>query len=304
MTAITNSSLAFYRRSQAQMGDLRAQAENLQGQLSSGERLARSSDDPAAASRLRLLGRMEQLATIDAENARRTAEDLDLAGSALESIGADLIRARELAIWAGSNTLGDEQRRAIADEIDQLRQNILALANSPGSSGDPLFGGQSDSAPYVTDASGAIVYTGTAQADVIDLGPGQSVVRGLTGPEFLAFTVGGTPTDAFAYFATLAETIRTAADPATAARDALGGLDSALDTLTRAQTIAGARIAWLDVVQERQLDQSLTRNQQIADTGGVEFASTIAELQQMLTVLEASQASFARLSNLSLFNQI
>ena len=95
-----------------------------------------------------------------------------------------------------------------------------------------------------------------------------------------------------------------AADPAAAARDALGTLDTALDTVTRAQTVTGARADWLDIVQDRQVDQSFARTSEIADTGGVEFASTIAELQQLLTVLEASQASFSRLSNLSLFNQI
>jgi len=305
MSVVSNSTLAFYRRSQGQMGTLREQAESLQGQLSTGERLSRSSDDPLAASQLRALQRAEQLGEVEMANAARASQDLRATGGALDAIASDLIRVRELAVLAASDTLGDSQREAIATEIDELRLSILSSANATDSSGNALFGGEASGTAYEIDGSGTITYAGTASSGAIDLGQGQSVVRGLTGPEVFAFTGAGGPTDVFAELAALSIALRGgAADPAQAARDALGGLDNALDNVTRNQTVAGARAAWLDVVQDRQVDQSFTRSEQIADTGGVEFASTIAELQQLLTVLEASQASFSRLSNLSLFNQI
>ncbi|MFB0613801.1 flagellin N-terminal helical domain-containing protein [Aurantiacibacter poecillastricola] len=305
MSLVTNSTLAFHARSRLQMGGLRERAEALQGQLSSGKRLARSSDDPVAASRLRTLQRAERLGGIDSANAARASQDLTATGDALESIAGDLIRARELAVFAASDTLSDNQREAIATEIDSLRLRIFDTANATGSSGNALFGGEGSGAAYEITAGGAIAYIGTASAGSLDLGQGQSVERGFTGPEVFTYPSAGGPGDIFNELATLAAAIRGgAADPAAAARDAMGGLDDALDTVTRAQTITGSRVAWLDVVQDREVDQSFTRTQQMADTGGVEFASTIAELQQLLTVLEASQAGFARLSNLSLFDKI
>lgn len=305
MSVVSISTLAFYRQSQAQMSSLRGEAENLQGQLASGERLSRSSDDPVAASRVRSLQRAEQLGEIDAANAARASQDLQATGGALESIADDLIRVRELAVYAGSDTLGASQREAIAIEIEELRLRILSSANATDSSGNVLFGGEGSGAAYTLNASGTAIYTGTASSGTIDLGQGQSVVRGLTGPEVFNINGGGGPTDIFTELAALSVALRGgAADPAAAARDALGTLDTALDTVTRAQTVTGARADWLDIVQDRQVDQSFARTSEIADTGGVEFASTIAELQQLLTVLEASQASFSRLSNLSLFNQI
>jgi len=39
-----------------------------------------------------------------------------------------------------------------------------------------------------------------------------------------------------------------------------------------------------------------------ATVGGADIASTMVRLQQAMTVLEASQASFVQLANLSLFN--
>lgn len=305
MSIVSNSTLAFYRRSQGQMGTLREQAERLQGQLSTGERLSRGSDDPLAASQLRSLQRAEQLGEVNAANAARASQDLRASDNALGSIASDLIRARELAILAGNDTINDSQREAIATEIDELRLRMVTSANATDSSGHALFGGEGSGAAYEVGAGGAINYIGSASSGTIDLGQGQSVVRGLTGPEVFTFPGASGQTDAFAELAALSVALRGGAtDPAAAARDALGGLDSALESVTRAQTVTGARAAWLDIVQSTQVDQSFARSEQIADTGGVEFASTIAELQQLLTVLEASQAGFSRLSNLSLFNQI
>lgn len=304
MTTITNGTLAFYRRAALQMGDLRRSAEDLQNQLSTGERLTRSSDDPVAASRLRMLARDERLATIDATNARRTAENLELAGNALETIASDLIRARELALWAASETLGDTERKAIGEELEQLRIRIMSAANARDAGGNALFGGETSGNAYEMNGAGVVSYIGTASAGEIDLGQGQMLSRGQTGPEVLNFTTGGTATDVFAFLGTLATELQAGADPVTAARDALPGMDDAIDALTRAQTVAGTRIAWIEVIQDRQIDQSQTRAQRTSDAGGVPFAQTVAELQQMLTVLEASQAGFTRLAGLTLFDKI
>jgi flagellar hook-associated protein 3 FlgL len=305
MTAITNSTQAFYRRTTLQMGTLRAQAEDLQNALSTGRRLNRSSDDPVAASRLRMLERADRLGTIDTGNARRAGDDLQLAASALELMGSDIIRARELALWAASTTASDADRSAIASELEQLRLRLMATANSTDTGGNALFGGEASGKAYAIDAAGVISYIGSPASGEIDLGQGQVITRGLTGPEVLSFISGGSPTDIFLQLAGLATALQGgAADPATAARDAMAGLDDALDSLTRSQTVAGSRLAWIEVIQERQVDQSETRATQKKDTGGVDFTGTVAELQQVLTVLEASQAGFTRLAGLSLFNSI
>ncbi|MCR2832772.1 flagellar biosynthesis protein FlgL [Parerythrobacter lacustris] len=305
MITTGNSTQAFYGRSQLFMGGLRAEAESLQRQVSTGERIARSSDDPVAASRLRALARHEALGSIDAGKARRVDEDLQLTTNALQSVADDLIRARELTLWASSETTGATEHAAIATELEQLRERIFATANALDSGGRPLFGGTSGTVAYQKDAAGTVTYAGTASPGEIDLGQGQSITRGFAGPDIFEFTSGGAPADVFGSLAALASALRGgAADPSQAAQDALARLDDALGSVTRAQTVSGARSAWLEVVQDRQIDQSLVRNQQMADAGGVDLTSAIARLQQVLTVLEASQASFARVASLSLFERI
>ncbi len=308
MANVGNSTRAFYDRSTMQMGTLRRQAERLQQQISTDSRLSRSSDDPVAASRLRQLDRMDKLASIDSANAARASDELSLAGNSLEQVANSVIRARELALWASTGSASAEERFAIGQELAQLRLGILASANARDSSGNALFGGAASGQAYAVDANGDTSYVGTADAGELALGDGQSVTRGVTGPDFLNFDAGGQQTDLLVYLRQLSDTLLDPnADEATAKAAALGAtkdLDGGLESVVRTQTIIGARLAWVETVQGRQETQSEARAGEAGEIGGVDFAATIAELQQMMTVLEASQAGFSRLSSLSLFNAI
>ena len=196
MTTLSTS--AFYERATRNIGSLRGRAESLQTALGTGQKLARSSDDPVAAARLRSLTRADAMAAIDTTNAARAASDLTLTDSALSSFADHVIRAQELATQAASGLLTGDQRKGIATELAQLGQEIVRLANARDSVGHALFGGETAGAAYTFDAAGNPLYAGTATAGEMPLGDGQSVTRGLTGPEFLSFTGSSGATDLFA----------------------------------------------------------------------------------------------------------
>lgn len=301
MTTISTS--AFYDRSATDIAGLRARAEKLQGSLSSGERLARSSDDPVAASRLRQLARADAVSGIDSVNAARAANDLQMADGALSSFADYVIRAKELAVQAANGTMTDAQRAGIGQEIAAIRDNVLQLANTRNAAGSALFGGQAPGAAYVVDGAGNAVYAGTASAATLPLGDGQSVTSGLTGPQALNFSVNGAQTDLLAALKTLGDALQAGGAAAqTAARDGILAMNSGLDAITTAQTVVGSRLAWLDITAERRTDLSEMRAEEQNAVGGADPAMTIARLQQTMTVLEASQASFVKLANLSLFS--
>ena len=303
MTAVSTS--AFYERATHNIAGLRARAEGLQGDLARGERLIRSSQDPVAAARLRALSRADALAAVDTANAGRAASDLQLADDALGGFTSAIGRARELATQAANGTLNPAQRAAIGQELGQINAGLLSLANARDSAGHALFGGEATGPAYTVDAAGNAVYGGTASAGQLDLGDGQSVDRGVTGPQFLNFTAGGTATDLFATLKGLADALQGgAADPAGAARAALTSLATGLSTVTTAQTVVGARLNWIDLATTHASQRGEQRAIEEAAVGGTDIAATITRLQQTMTVLEASQASFARLSGLSLFDQI
>lgn len=303
MTAIANSTSAFYERSAMDISALRARAESLQAQLGSGSRLTRSSDDPVAASRLRTLSRSSQLSEVDSSNANRASSDLKLADTALSSFAEYITRAQELTTQAANGTLTASQRAGIGTELLQIHGNLVALANTKDSAGHALFGGETSGSAYTLDGAGNAVYGGTASTSELSLGDGQSVKRSLTGPEFLNFSVAGNPTDLMAVIKGLGEALQGAvADPAAAARAGLDALGQGLDAVTTGQTLIGARLAWIELTTERRTTQSELNASEEAEVGGADIAASVAELQQVMLVLEASQASFARLANLSLFD--
>lgn len=298
---INLSTGAFYQRALDQMGALRTRADDLQRQIGSGERLTRSSDDPVAAARLRTLGRGERLAKVDQRNSDQAQNDLRMTDNALESIASAIIRAQELAMQAGNGTLNAEQAAAAGLEVAGLRDALLTIANGRNGAGHALFGGQSTGAAYQDTGTG-VVYIGTATVDPADLGEGQSILPALTGPEVFTIDVGGVQTDLFAVLGTLATALQSGTDPAAASSEALTGLDASLVKTSTAQTVVGARLGWIELMDNRRETTGELVAEEKVSVGGADLASTMSRLQETLTVLEASQASFVKLAGLSLFN--
>lgn len=303
-TIFGTSTSAFFERSVMNLSTLRSQAEETQAEMSSGQRLQRSSDDPVAASRLRQLARADAFDEIDGAATDRVTTDLTLADNALSQLATFVTRLQELTTQAASTTLSDSQRAGIGEEVAQIRQNLVALANSRDGTGNALFGGESASDAYTLDASGNASYAGTAQPGTVSLGGGQSVSRGVIGPDFLRVQSGGTATDLLAVTKDLADALKSGAGGAAAASAALGAFSEGLNAITTTQTVIGSRLNWIELNSDRRTALSELRSAEKTEVGGADLTESIARLQSTMLVLEASQASFAKLANLSLFSAL
>src|SRR3990167_9344561 len=142
-TIFGTSTAAFFERSLMDLTALRKQAEDTQAEMSTGERLQRSSDDPVAASRLRQLARAGVFDDIDTAATNRATTDLTLTDTALSQFASIVTRLQELTTQAANSTVNDSQRAGIGEEIAQLRGSLVALANSRDGNGNALFGGES-----------------------------------------------------------------------------------------------------------------------------------------------------------------
>jgi flagellar hook-associated protein 3 FlgL len=302
MTPISTS--GFYDRAQTSFADLRARADQLQVQVSSGKRLTRSSDDPIAAARLRTLMRADANQTVDAATAAQVRGNLSQVDSTLTSMANLVARARELAIQAANGTLPDSQRQVIGLELGQIHDSLFSLANSHDSNGSALFGGTGIGDAYIRDASGSSVYAGTAAAPALDIGDGTSIPRGLTGPEALTVTTASGSRSIMEIVKQLSDALQTGTDAQGAAKGSLDLLDAGTSAIARAQTVVGTRLAWIDQTTDGQQLMTEQRETEKGSVGGTDLASSIAQLQQTMLVLQASQASFARLSSLTLFDAL
>jgi len=305
MSFVNTATGTFYNRSLSQMSELRGNIERLQTQIATGKRLERGSDDPAAAAQLRQLARREILSTADASNAASVDQDLTSATTELAAVTNLLQRARELALGAASDTSGAAGREAIAFEIEQLGEELFARANAEGPGGEPLFAGLAAGPAFTRDGTGAVTYTGTTQSLSVPVGQGTEIERGLDGAQLFEFDVAGSPSNAFAVLRGLADALRGGTpDPSASASAAIEGIDAALTTVNRGQTILGARLAWVETVRQEQLDRSVAIAERRSEVGDTQIGDAIAKLQQSMTALEASQAAFTRVSSLTLFNAL
>ena len=130
----------------------------LQEQLSSGKRVVRASDDPAAAARaeraLAAIGRSEtSQRAVEASRVVMTQTE-----STLADAGTLLQRARELMVSAGNASYGDSERKTIANELRSIRDQLFSVANQSDGAGTYLFGGQGATQKPFVDAAGGVQY--------------------------------------------------------------------------------------------------------------------------------------------------
>ena len=109
--------------------------QSAQERLTSGKRIARPSDDPTGAARAERA--LAQEARIEARQraleASRNA--MSQAETALGDASDLMQRARELVVQAGNASYADAQRRSIAEELRDLRQQLLGVANRSDGAG-------------------------------------------------------------------------------------------------------------------------------------------------------------------------
>jgi flagellar hook-associated protein 3 FlgL len=296
---------AFFDRATQDIGALRAQANTLQSQISSGQKLDTASQDPVAAARLRELTRAQTLSETDTSSANRANADLTLADTTLQSFADAVTQAQGLTTQAASAVLNTSQRASIGVQLAQIHSQLVNLANTRDSAGNALFGGQAAGQAYTLDAAGNASYTGTASATQVSLGEGQSVATGLTGPEFLNFNVAGAPTDLLTTIKTLSDALQSSSgNPQAAAQASLTALNNGLDSIANAQTVVGSRLAFVDLTNQHRQTVGDLRTTEQGELGGTDIASTVVQLQQTMLVLQASQDSFAKLASLNLFDKI
>lgn len=142
---------------------LRQQAEllRLQQQLSSTKKVQYPSDDPIAAAKIDLMTQRINFGESLQSNRENAQGTLAYEESVLNNTAGVLQRVRELQVQAANGAMTESDRKAIGEEINVLRDQLQALANTQDSNGYYIFsGGQTASQTITRDISGAYIYNG------------------------------------------------------------------------------------------------------------------------------------------------
>ena len=155
----------------------RKRVADLQGQAATMKKINKPSDDPVAATRV--LESKTNLHTAEQflRNSEQAKRFLEFSEQSLQELSNSLIRAKEIALsQANSGTTNAISRRAIAEEISQLYEQMNAIANRK--IGDRfIFGGfQTMDRPF-TDGK----YTGDSGEMLIEINGDSKVAMNMPG---------------------------------------------------------------------------------------------------------------------------
>ncbi len=293
--------LQLFRQGVNSILDQQTRLAGTQLQLASGKRINKPSDDPTGSAQL--LGLSESLKVTGQyqKNVDHARSRLELEDTALGSVGDALQRARELAVQGLNDTNGPEDRVAIAQEIRQLTDEVLGLANRKDANDEYLFGGfQGQDPPFSHDGSGTFSYAGDQGQRKLQVGPARQVADGDSGLDvFMKVPVSaGGFEDVFSTLYQLATDLEADAPNATS----LEQIDAAMDHVLGFRATAGARLNALESqksINGALLDQLEATRSTIED---LDYAEAAARLGQQSIALQAAQQAFVKVQDLNLFN--
>lgn len=289
----------FYDRANSAMGQLTSKADALQTQISTGKKFTAASADSATYQRLAGLKRDGANDTAYAANLTTAASVLQQSDTSLTAITDQLQRATELVTQAKTGTLNAANRKAIGVELASIVDSLADLANTKDLRGQPVFGGADGGAAVTKQADGSYTLAAT-NASPIPIGDGQSVQANETAAR--VFTAGGK--NSFAVLSAIAASLQSDSfDPASLSTS-LSDIAAASDQVSTIQASLGARATRVDLETNRLKDVGADREDTRAALEDTDVTTAITELQKTMTILSATQASFSKLANLSLFDYL
>lgn len=299
------STSQLYDRSSTLMQQLTAKADKLQTQISTDKRISTASEDPVAFQKLAVIKRASANDRAYGANIKVAQSLLAQSDSTLGSVESQLQKAAELAVQASNGTLSVENRRVIGEQLTAIVQDLVGLANTKDVRGQPLFGGASGDTAVVQSRDGSVAFTDIGEPSAIPVGDGVTVF----GTDSAKRVFGNISTaygasDVFAIISKFAAALASDTSAGAAAAEAGDSLKTALAQIGSARGSVGARAARLDLETARLTDVATTREADRSSLEDTDTAAAITELQKTMTVLSATQASFSKLSSLSLFNYL
>ncbi|NDD75360.1 MAG: hypothetical protein EBZ40_10355 [Gammaproteobacteria bacterium] len=298
------STSMMYDRLTDQMTVNSDEMSRLQSALSTGQKFARPSDAPE------LVGRVQayesRLKTLEADKAAVQSVQIgvDAQSKALQQSSALFDRLKELAFQAAQDPISQAQLDSIAAEVGGIKRSLVDLANTRDASDRYVFGGiNSGVPPYVIQPDGKVEYEGSTtplRVRVADVSYEDATVSGPS--VWQGIERGGKTVSMFEILGDFEQALR---------ENNLSNRTQGLRDVEELLTKVGTAIARTGGIQQRldiamqQADETTVRAQQtLSDLKDLDYSTALSKLQQQEILMQASQSLLARMSKLTLLNQM
>ncbi|MBE2922744.1 flagellar hook-associated protein FlgL [Anoxybacillus flavithermus] len=254
-----------------------------QQQLATGKKIHRPSEDPVVA----MKGMHYRTSLTEIEQFQRNLSEaytwMENSESALGHTTNVLQRARELVVQAKNGTLDPEDRQAIAREIEQLKKDLVQVANTKVA-GKYIFNGTKIEQAPVTDGAPPTVANNNDDFMV-------EVAKGVK------LKINVTPDNVFnqGLFNTLQQIENELANPTSNLDNLLSQLDGHINDVLAERAELGARVNRLELVEQRLAEQQLIAKRMISDNEDADIEKIITELKSQESVHRAALSVGARI---------
>ncbi|MEC8633434.1 MAG: flagellar hook-associated protein FlgL [Pseudomonadota bacterium] len=284
----------FYKVNAEQMSAGQSKVAELQAKLGSGKQMVRPSEDPDKAN---LISGLEDAkkrqgtysTNVDAVETRLTAES-----AVLDSMTTIMQRITQLTVQSSNDTLGVSDRDVIATEIEALRNELLNLTNTQDLTGAYIFSGNKTSSPaFVEDSNGTVSYNGDYGRMEVNVSDVRSIAINTLGPDLFSAAD-------FKALDDLVVDLRNA--DGAGVRTKLADVNSINDRLINSYGSMAGRLAAIES-QRSVIDETTLRiDELLIREDDLDYAKAVTELSKESVALQALQASFMKVAQLSLFN--
>ena len=281
-----------------------------QQQLTSGKRVQRGSDDPAAAAR----AERAMAAAARADSNQRALDvsrnAMQLSESALGTAGELLQQAREMVVNAGNGSFKDSDRRTLAESIRGLRNDLLALANRSDGAGRHVFGGQGSDGPPLIDSATGVVFVGSVGEQ--QASAGESTPLTVDGyAAWLGTTDPADPNAKLSVFQALDTVInglltpgQTGAQVAAVVSRGLASIDATSATLAAWRSRAGEALNRIDGIENRLSQTKLAAQTERSGAEDLDLVAAISSVQNQQTGYDAALKMYSMVQRMSLFDYL
>lgn len=270
------------------------QYQRVQSQLATGKRILKPSDSPGDANRTLGLRAVQRAREQETRNAADAESWLNITDSQLQGAMERLGRARDLTV-RGASSHDAEERRAIAAELRNVRDELVGIANFRNR-GRPLFSGFSDADPVGRTPAGW-EYKGDSGAVTRRVGESDVVQINLTAPEVFGFPNPADPLaapgrDVFSVLDTVITQL--GAGNNAGLSNSIKVVDGARARVGDALAKVGAATNTVTSAVRRTEDTLLAIKGELAEIEDVDLAEAVMDLQTQESAYQATLQALAR----------
>ncbi|QPR26699.1 flagellar hook-associated protein FlgL [Edwardsiella hoshinae] len=314
------STSMIYQQNMNGVLDAQSEWQRIGAQMDSGKRVIVPSDDPLAASQLVGLNQAKSMNEQYGMARGYARQSTSMEESVLQQVTNVLQNATPVLVdGMSSGTKSDDDRAAIATQLESMRDQLLNLANSTDGNGRYIFAGyKSDVAPFTKDGTGAVAYKGGNKALTQQVDAARTMTVSHTGKQvFLTASSnpikepdGSVNNDIFSSLQQAITALKTplaGADEATKQK-VVDGLDSAnrglrnsLNNVSQVRAELGTQLNELDSLDAIGDENAITYKTRISNVQDVDWTQAASEYALRQVSLQASYKVFSDMQSMSLF---